>query len=101
MLEMKKSNNDRKYHVWQCVKRGYDTRPGGHALTDGCGLWQVKSSKHHTLNRSVQGNCILAKCARKPRLNPTLMRIYSFDDLETALQFADDKNEDEMTGEEE
>jgi len=93
MIEIDRIKNKRKYHVWQCVKRGYDTRPAGKPLTDGCGLWQVKSSKHHTLSRKIQANCIGFGCSRKPRLNPNKMKVYSFDDLETALQFADDMNQ--------
>jgi hypothetical protein len=92
MQKVTVSKNERKYHVWQCVKRRDYARPHGKPVSDACGLWQVKSSKYAKPSRKIQANCIGFGCDRRPRLNPDDLKIYTFDDLETALQFADDMN---------
>jgi len=90
MIEQPAKNNERTFHVWQCVKRREYIRPHGRQMTPACGKWNVKSSKYAKPSRAIQANC--RWCERRPRLNPNELTVYTFPDREQAEDFAGKQN---------
>ena len=104
MLENKQieTSETRYFHVWECAVIQNEHRPLGRKLTEGCGTWQIKSSKHKDTMKPKHGTMAICKhgCKgnggkgpRKARLNPSTRKFYTFDNAGAAIAFRDAMNE--------
>jgi hypothetical protein len=99
----------RYFHVWECAVIQKEHKPNGRKLNEGCGIWQIKASKHkdtmkpkHGTMASCKHGCVGngGKGPRKARLNPSTRKFYTFDNAGAAIAFRDAMNE-QKGGEEE
>ena len=90
-VENRRINNEtsRTYIVWLCDNNGMEMmRPCGRQLTEGCGSWNMTSSKHNVFDMPKSkagysmGKC--SACRRKTRLNPNNKNLRVFDNRKTA-----------------
>ena len=88
----------RFFHVWKDEVIQKYHRPNGRAQTEGCGRWQIKTSKWKDPTKAPNG--LMATCKygckgnggkgpRKVRLNPKTRKFYTFESKEAALMFLD------------
>ena len=88
----------RNYYVFQCTTIHPNQRPKGEKITEGCGLFCIKSSKHKLRYINSKGKEeILQGCCtnhpenesgkHKPRLNEEYLKVEKVSSLEVAKMF--------------
>jgi hypothetical protein len=92
--------NERNYYAWKCEIADARHRPNGRGQNQGCGNWQVKSSKWkseeapHGLMVSCKHGCLGngGKGPRKARLTPSTRKFYHFPTKDEAERFCEALN---------